>query len=186
MNVAHAPSGSVGRYPVLARRRPLGQIRLAGGRARWHVVVRWTLVGLAGLIALLVATERHRVCDAWGACDPDDWGAAHTLASDLGPLPFVLLAAVVALQLGAIGGRVLATLATAIGTLVAALVLFGGVAMAHFLSNVDGGAGAGVLTFGLVALALAQVVLEPVLVFGQRRRLAAVAPRGPAAAVVAR
>lgn len=179
----------VATYPgtVAARlrpRRPLLEVALAGRRASWHAVVRWAIAGFALLAALLVALEPHRVCDAWGSCDASDWGPWHTLARDQGVAPFALLALVVALQRGAYRSKLLASVLTALGTFVIGLIYFGSTALTHFLSHVDGGDGAVFCGFAVTVLALAQVVLEPVLVVGQRRALEATDPVFPRAAVV--
>ncbi|MBL8624891.1 MAG: hypothetical protein JNK64_26520 [Myxococcales bacterium] len=170
----------------LQPRRPLLRVALAGGRATWHVAVRWAVIGCAALAALLMATERHRVCDAWGSCDASDWGEPHTLASDVGALPFVMLALVVALQLAGYRRGLLGGVLSALSAALAAVVALGVAALAHFLSHVDGGGGAVLLTFLTFGLAVAQLVLEPILFVGMRRALERDDPRFPRAAVVAR
>ncbi len=170
----------------LTPRRPLGQVVLAGGRATWHVAVRWIVVGFAALAALLTATERHRVCSAWGSCDADDWGAAHTLYADVGVAPLLLLGLVVALELAGYRRGLLGSLLSALGAAMAAVAVFGVLAFAHFLSRVDGGGGAVMFAFLAFVLALAQLVLEPILFVGMRRALERDDPRFPRAAVVAR
>lgn len=170
----------------LQPRRPLLGVVLTGGRATWHLIVRLAATGFTLLAALLAATERHRVCNAWGRCDSDDWGPAHTLVSDAGGWPFFLVALILALQLGGLRRSMLPALLTAIGSLVCATILLGVVALAHLLSNVDGGAGTPFMAFVVMVLSLAQIVLEPVLVVGQRKQLEARDPMFPRAAVVQR
>ena len=192
MSVSHAPPmATVGWYPGpmdqrLQPRRPLLGVALAGGRATWHVVARWVVIGFAALSALLMATERHRVCDRWGRCDASDWGEPHTLASDVGALPFVMLALVVALQLAGYRRGLLGSLFSAAGASMAALVAFGLAAFAHFLSHVDGGGGAVLFAFLASLVTLAQLVLEPILFVGMRRALERDDPRFPRAAVIQR
>lgn len=189
MSVAHAPT--VGWYPGtmdqrLQPRRPLLGVALSGGRATWHIVVRWVVIGFAALSALLMATERHRVCDRWGSCDASDWGEPHTLASDLGAVPFIMLALVIALQLAGYRRGLLGGVLSALSAAMAAVVAFGLAAMAHFLSHVDGGDGAVLCAFVAFLLTLAQLVLEPILFVGMRRALERDDPRFPRAAVIQR
>ena len=192
MSFSHAPPATtVGWYPGtmdqrLQPRRPLLGVALAGGRATWHVVTRWVVIGFAGLAALLTATERHRVCNAWGSCDASDWSEPHTLLSDVGVAPLLLLALVVALELPGYRRRFLGSWLSALGAALVAVVPLGMVALAHFLSHVDGDGGAVLLTFLTFGLALAQLVLEPILFVGMRRALERDDPRFPRAAVVAR
>ena len=170
----------------LRPRRSLSEVALAGGRMTWHVTVRVIMVGLAALTALLIATDRHRECNAIGSCDADEWGASHSLVSDLGAAPFLLLAMLVAVQLVAYRGKLLANVFTAIGSAVIAAMVLANVALVHFLSNVDGGGGAVVPAMMSLLLALFQLVLEPVLAAGQRKQLEASEPEFPRAAVVSR
>jgi hypothetical protein len=177
-------SGAVDRR--LRPRRPLSQVALAGARASWHAGARWTASALAALTALMAATETHRVCDSWGSCDADDWGAAHTVASDLGATPFVLLALVIGLQLAGKDSKFVARMFSVVGAAIVSIIALGGVALAHFLSKVEGGDGvvfAALLTTGVC---LFQLLLEPVLAVGQRRALEAREPEFPRAAVVSR
>jgi hypothetical protein len=170
----------------LQPRRPLLRVALAGARATWHVGARWVVIGFAALAALLMATERHRVCHGWGSCDAGDWSAPHTLASDVGALPFVMLALVIALQLAGYRRGLLGSALSALGAGMAAVVAFGVAALAHLLSNVDGGGGALLFAFLAFALTLAQLVLEPILFVGMRRALERDDPRFPRAAVIQR
>lgn len=192
MSLSHAPPvTTVGWYPGpmdqrLQPRRPLLHVALAGGRATWHVAVRWVVVGFAALAALLTATERHRVCHAWGTCDASDWSEPHTLLSDVGVAPMLLLALVVALELAGYRRRLLASWLSALGAAVVAVVPLGMVALAHLMSHVDGGGGAVLLSLLTFVTALAQLVLEPILFVGMRRALERDDPRFPRAAVVAR
>lgn len=177
-------SGSVDRS--LRPRRPLSTIALTGARATWHGLMRWTIAGLAGLSALLVATEQHRVCDAWGSCDASDWGPSHTLLADQGGMPLMLLALIAAFQLFGKDSKFLPRVMTAIGAWITSLFVLAGVAFTHFLSHVEGGDGAAFLSFLVMAASLLQIVLEPVLAVRERRALAASEPVFPRAAVVSK
>lgn len=190
MSISHASpppsswySGAVARR--LQPRRPLSDIALTGDRVTWHAATRWLIGGLVSLVALLVATEQHQVCESWGSCDASDWGAAHTLVSDLGGMPFLLLAVIAALQLAGYRRRMLAGLLTAIGSAVMAVYLLLSVALVHLLSKVEGGGSAAGLSLILVVVCLFQIVLEPVLAARARRDLEAADPHVPRAAVVA-
>lgn len=190
MSLSHAtPVTPVGWYSApmdqrLQPRRPLLGVALSAGRATWHVVARWVVIACAGLTALLTATERHRVCDAWGTCDASDWSEPHTLLSDVGVAPLLLLALVVALELAGYRRRFLASLLSALGAALVAVVPLGMVALAHLLSNVDGGGGAVLFALLTFLVAMAQLVLEPILFIGMRRALERHDPRFPRAAVV--
>jgi hypothetical protein len=176
--------GSVDRR--LRQRRGLTDVVLAGTRERWHVTVRWIVVGLAALTALIIATERHRVCDAWGSCDASDWGPSHTLVSDVGGTPFVLLAFLVTLQFFGRRARLLGSAGSALGSAVLAVYLVATCGMAHFLSKVEGDDGAVMLCLATFAACLFQLVLEPILAAGMRRALERNDPEFPRAAVVPR
>ena len=168
----------------LRRRRSLLEIALTGGRRTWHVTVRIIMVGLAALTALLIATEQHRVCESIGRCDADEWSASHSLASDLGAAPWLLLGFLIVLQLIAYRGKLLPSIFTALGSAVIALMVTVTTGLVHFLSNVDGGGGATAASLMMLMLALFQLVLEPVLAAGQRKQLEASEPVFPRAAVV--
>jgi hypothetical protein len=185
------PAAHLGWYPHpmdqrLVPRRPLLGVTLAGGRATWHVAVRWIVIGFAALAALLMAIERHRVCHSWGACDAGDWSAPHSLATDVGATPFVFLAVVVAFQLAGYRRRMLASILSAVAAAAAAGVALAAVALVHFLSHVDGGGAGALFAFLAFALSLAQLILEPVLVAGMRRAVERDDPRFPRAAIVPR
>lgn len=192
MSLADAPTvTATGWYParmdqrLQPRRRLLG-VQLAGARATWHVVARWLVIGCAALAALLMATERHRVCHSWGTCDASDWSEPHALVADVGALPFVMLALVIALELAGYRRGLLGGVLSALGAAGAAVVAFGAAALAHFLSKVDGGDGAVLFALLAFAIALAQLVLEPILFVGMRRALERDDPRFPRAAVISR
>lgn len=192
MIVSHAPPVTpVGWYPApmdqrLVPRRPLLGVTLTGKRATWHVAARWVVIGCAVLAALLMATEQHRVCHSWGTCDASDWSEPHALVADVGALPFVMLALVIALELAGYRRGLLGSLFAALGAALAAVVAFGVAALAHFLSHVDGGGGAVMFAFLAFLLTLTQLVLEPILFVGMRRALERDDPRFPRAAVIQR
>ena len=165
-------------------RPSLWQLPLTAGRATGHAVVRWVACGLAALTALMIAIEPHRVCDAWGSCDAEDWGPTHTLAGDLGASPFIMLALVVALQLLGRQARMAARVLTAIGAGITALFVAATVAFAHFLSSTEGGDGAMALSLLTLVVCVLQLVVEPVWTVRERRAQEASAPVFPHAAVV--
>jgi len=175
MNVAHALPEVVGHYPRVDRRvglrRRLLATDLVGGRARIRRAVRWLSVGLLGLSMLMMIVEPHRVCHDWGSCGASSWSETHTYVTDLSVVPLVLLGLAIALQLVGVGRRLLAALITALGSMALAFVTAVLAALSHLLSSVEGGEVAVVSALVATAVALLQLVLEPVLVIGQRRAL---------------
>ena len=171
--------------PLRPRRR-LRDLTLTTGRRSASTVIRAVILGLAAMTAVAFAVEDHQVCHSWDECDEGDFEAPHTLFDDLGPAPLAILAAIVILQIVAIRRRMLAGILTALGSLVAATVAFGLTAFVHLLSSVRGQDGAAGGALFLMALALAQAILEPLLARAERARLERADPVFPRAAVVER
>ena len=170
----------------LRPRRALLELVVEGTRATWHVAARWALTAGAALAALLVVVDQHRVCEAWGHCDADDWGASHSLLADHGGQPLLLFSLVAAMQLGGLRRKTVVGVLIAVGSLVIAFLVAGQLAFTHFLSSVDGGDGAVAVSLVVAAGALGQIVLELVLAVHERRELEARDPALPHAAVVER
>lgn len=169
----------------LVPRRPLRLIRATGVRARVRAGVRLAL-GVAIVLATLgVATETHRVCTRWHQTSPHEWGPRHHVLADLGPWPFVVLAALGGLQWWAHRRRLIVGVVAAVVSAALAFGLLLAYALAHFLDHVDG---AGPLVpIGLVGaflLAAAQLVVEPVVAVLERRALAATDPVMPRAVAI--
>ncbi|MBK9035029.1 MAG: hypothetical protein IPL61_27825 [Myxococcales bacterium] len=168
----------------LGPRRRLRDLTLTGGRRVARTGLRMTIIALAGVTAVAIGIEQHAACPSLGDCDPSDYGPPHAVYSDTGPAPIVILGILGILQAVAHRRRMMAGILAGLGSLVAAVVALGIVAVAHLLSFVEGGDGSAFGGLALVLLSLAQVIVEPLLARAERARLERRDPGLPRAAVV--
>ena len=148
--------------------RPLGQIVVTGRRRVVREALRWSVAGCLVLTGVALAGERHQVCRGWGDCSADDWEPSHSLWSDLGALPFLLVAAALALTLLARKRKMVGSILMAMGT---TAVLFGLVVMlafAHFLSSVRGDTASLVFLLPAMVGAFVQICVEPIVTVRER------------------
>lgn len=172
-------------------RLAVGALFLTGRRKLTRDRVR--LVTLALVVCAIVGyvLERHGVDGSWFGNDKSSDPPMHSLLSDTGPWPVVLLVFVGLMQLWAYTNRMLFGLLTAIGALIATLVVSAVFLVQHLLSSVDHNAiGELFLPISLAALAIAslvQIVVEPWLAYAERTAIEWPQSEGlPSAVVVQR
>ncbi|MBK9035030.1 MAG: hypothetical protein IPL61_27830 [Myxococcales bacterium] len=155
----------------LGPRRRLRDVTLTGGRRVARTGVRAMIVALAALTTIAIAAVHHRVCHSFGPCADSGFGRPHALYDDTGPWPAAVLALIVALQVIAHRRRHPGAVLIAVIEMLASVAVLWLVVSAHFLSQVDGDERVRLAAFGLVLLAVAQVIAEPLLAGAERTRL---------------
>ena len=167
----------------LVPRRRLGEVALADSLGRAHALGRVVVGAVALVTAFFYATVSHTVSGGW---KDNDTSEVHSLTSDFGAIPFVMMVVVIGLQFAGYQRRLPGRAQSAVGSAVIAFVLLLVTAVEHLFSGVSGGDEAPGAAFVLMAVSLAQIIVEVVLTVGQRRRLEADDPVVPRAAVVER
>lgn len=172
---------------MYARRLALTDLDVTGARKQVRDLMRLLVIGLAGLAAVGIVLERHRVSRSWFE-ETRHWGAAHALLADTGPWPLILLGIIVVGQLFAHRCRMLVGLLAAIANLILASTVLVGDVTVHLFAHVDHTSGWGVgLPFALVTLmaaCIAQIAVEPWVAAAERRALEWPSPELPSAVVV--
>lgn len=166
---------------LLVPRRRLTEVQLAGGRAFVHRVLRYLIGGFAALQLVLALGSTTRSCGE--ACGGRD---AQGFAANVHLVLYVTAIVVVAAQLVGLRQRLVVRLVTAIVSAVAMLVLVVTIALAFMLASGDVGDARTSSATLMLALGVAQIVVEVGLTVRERRLLEAAEPALATARVVDR